>query len=83
MTLLQKMNAERREAREQLRDRTRSRLREALREFLPGSPVYVFGSLAAPGRFSEHSDIDIALDREPVSPNHYELVALLSELGSR
>src|ERR1700730_7198560 len=61
-TLLTKMNEERVRRREVARLAAYRRLREALGKLLPpGSEVWVFGSLLKPGRFREHSDIDIAV----------------------
>src|SRR5437588_6062842 len=84
MTLLQRMDSERRARRESLREETRRHLRIALRELLPAAKIIVFGSLVKPGRFSETSDVDIALEREPEGMSIYQLIAQLSErLGRR
>jgi predicted nucleotidyltransferase len=65
-TLLVKMTEERARRREAARMATYRRLREALSKLLPsGSEVWVFGSLLKPGRFREHSDIDIAVTSLP------------------
>jgi predicted nucleotidyltransferase len=56
-------------------------LREVLHELLPpGSEIWVFGSLLEPGRFREHSDIDIAVLSLPAEPSE---ARLQSELGLR
>ncbi len=53
----------------------------ALGEVLPHEPVIVFGSILR--LFSEYSDVDIALEREPAL-SIYQLISLLSEcLGRR
>ena len=47
-------------------------------------PVTVFGSLTRAGRFTESSDVDLALESEPTSMSIYQLIAQLSErLGRR
>jgi predicted nucleotidyltransferase len=80
-TLLFKMHEERTQRREAARASAYQRLREALRELLPpGSEVWVFGSLLEPGRFREHSDIDIAVQRMPAGRSE---AWLQSELGLR
>jgi predicted nucleotidyltransferase len=78
-TLLQKLDSERRDRRESLRNETRKRLRIALKEILPAPTVIVFGSITKPGRFSESSDVDVALEREPEKMSIYQLTAQLSE----
>ena len=61
-TLLAKMHEERARAREASRLAAYRELREALCGLLPrGSELWVFGSVLQPGRFREHSDIDIAV----------------------
>ena len=79
MTLLQRMDAERRAANERLRTETRRQLRAALEELLPGQTVIVFGSLTKPDRFSDASDADIALAQEPPDLSVYQLISLLAE----
>jgi predicted nucleotidyltransferase len=83
-TLLQKMSEERAARTERLRLTVREQLRTALREILPGIPVTVFGSLTQAGRFTDASDVDLALAAEPPGSSIYQLVAQLSErLGRR
>jgi predicted nucleotidyltransferase len=83
-TLLQKMTEERAARSERLRLTVREELRTALREILPGTPVTIFGSLTHVGRFTDASDVDIALAAEPAGTSIYQLIALLSErLGRR
>jgi len=83
-TLLQTMQAERAERAEKLRLRVRRGLRDALGDLLPGIPVIVFGSLTRAGRFTDASDVDIALAAEPSHLSVYQLIAQLAErLGRR
>jgi predicted nucleotidyltransferase len=82
-TLLQEMERERLRQRERLRTEARRQLREVLRELVPGRRVVVFGSLAKPGRFTEASDIDLALDSEPEGMSPYQLTSLLAERMGR
>jgi predicted nucleotidyltransferase len=79
MTLLQQMESQRSRAREALRQQTRQRLREALRELAPADEVTIFGSLSKPGRYTETSDVDIALTNEPAGMSIYQLTSLLAE----
>jgi len=79
MTLLQQLNSERYQRREALRADVRLRLQKALIELLPGHKAIVFGSLVKPGRFSDTSDVDIALDAEPAGVTTYQLTSLLAE----
>lgn len=65
-TLLAKTHEERAHAREASRLATYRELREALRGLLPpGSAVWVFGSVLEPGRFRDHSDVDLAITSLP------------------
>ena len=48
-----------------LADRTRSLLHAALARHVPGTVVWVYGSLVKPGRFHEWSDVDVALESLP------------------
>src|SRR5438445_12796773 len=84
MTLLQKMERNRSRDCENLRQEVRHGLWEALRQTLPNHRVIVFGSLVRPGRFNEQSDVDLALENEPVGMSVYQLCSLLAErLGRR
>ncbi|HRQ37414.1 MAG TPA: nucleotidyltransferase domain-containing protein [Chloroflexota bacterium] len=62
--------AERWQQRETLRLEMLSRVRQAIGQLAPGFPtiqaVYLFGSVVQPGRFTSHSDIDVAVDSERV-----------------
>jgi len=83
-TLLQEMERERLERRERLRAQVRQQLREVLPQTIPGQQVVVYGSLVKPGRFSEGSDIDLALASEPPGMSLYLLASRLAErLGRR
>ena len=65
-TLLAKTHEERARSREASRVATYRELREALRGLLPrGSEVWVFGSVLEPGRFRDHSDVDVAVASLP------------------
>jgi len=83
MTLLQQMTAERYNGREILRRDVRRRLRRALTELRPVPTAIVFGSLVKPGRFSEISDVDIALEAEPAGMTTNLLTSLLAERVGR
>ncbi|MGO8676417.1 MAG: nucleotidyltransferase family protein [Limisphaerales bacterium] len=83
MTLLQEMGQERLQCRERLRLEVRRQLREVLPQAVPGQRVVVFGSLAKPGRFSEESDIDLALECEPPGMSLYQLASRLAERMGR
>lgn len=84
MTLLQRMHAERAQSRERLRLETRAHLLAALRELAPADQLIVFGSLTRPQGFTENSDIDLALYREPARISVYQLTSVLAErLGRR
>lgn len=83
-SLLHRMNEERAARNERLRASVREELRSALKEVLPGTAVMVFGSLTQAGRFTDASDIDLALAAEPTSMSIYQLIAQLSgRLGRR
>ena len=79
MTLLQKRDAARRDRRLQVRTETRRRLRAALTELIPGARVVLFGSLTRPGQFNDHSDIDLALEKEPPGLGVLGFIAELME----
>lgn len=78
-TLLARRERTRQAARLALRERVRVQLREALRDVLPGTRVWVFGSLVRPGRFGEASDVDIALEAEPSGISRERLTSELEE----
>ena len=65
-TLLQEMHEHRARVREDARGAACRELRKALSSLLPsGTGVWVFGSVIHPGRFREHSDVDIAVESLP------------------
>jgi predicted nucleotidyltransferase len=82
-TLLQEMEQERLRRRECLRAEVSRQLRLVLPQILPGQRVILFGSLVTPGRFGEHSDIDLALNCEPAGMSLYQLTSLLAERMGR
>jgi predicted nucleotidyltransferase len=79
MTLLQQMHLDRSQQREALRLELLARLRATLSALAPAKSVIVFGSVIKPGRFSEDSDVDLALDHEPANMSIYQLTSLLAE----
>ena len=79
MTQLQQLDRARVERNEALRMAVRERLRSVLRRLVPVEQVVVFGSLTKPHRFTDTSDIDIALETEPAGTSLYQLTALLAE----
>lgn len=79
LELLQARDAERTRFREVLRKRVRADLLRHLSELIPGIQVIVFGSLVQEGRFHERSDVDRALEQEPVGTNFYRLTGELME----
>lgn len=84
MTMLQQMEAQRLQNRERLRLEVRRELHLALGELVPARKVIVFGSLAKQSRFTENSDINVALESEPAGLSLYQLTSLLAErLGRR
>jgi len=83
-TPLQRRDARRREERIRVWEQARTDLGRALSEWLPGRPVYIFGSLTRPGVFNARSDVDLALEREPAGMSLYGLTGVLEEaLGRR
>lgn len=79
VTLLQERDGRRREERLRLWDETRRLLHVALRELLPGSRVWVYGSLTRQGLFHAASDIDLALPEAPRAKTIWLLQAELQE----
>ena len=62
--------------------RTRERLCAVLARHLPGTAVWVYGSLVKPGRFREWSDVDVAFESLPPALSLEYLQSLLSaEVG--
>lgn len=84
MTLLQQMERDGKRRREAMRLTVRAELRHALRELLPDQKVILFGSLVKANRFTECSDVDLAIESEPPGMTIYRLTSLLGErLGRR
>ena len=80
-TSLQELHRARARQCDALRLSVRRSLQHALREiYLPGTNVWVFGSLVQRGRFNEHSDIDLAVEEPPAGRS---LFWLQGELESR
>jgi predicted nucleotidyltransferase len=78
MWLLIEERERRRRRDAQLADRTRGLLRAALAAHVPGTPVWVYGSIVKPGRFHEWSDVDLALESLPRGMSLEYLQSLLS-----
>jgi predicted nucleotidyltransferase len=73
-TLLQDFTAREAARCELERQRLLAALRAALEELLPrGEVVWIHGSLTQPGRFGDHSDVDLALERRPPAFSEYWL----------
>lgn len=78
MWLLAEERDRRRKRDAALADETRAAVRTALARHVPGTPVWVYGSLVKPGRFHEWSDVDVALESLPVGMTLEYLQSLLS-----
>lgn len=61
-----------------LADRTRGLLRAALAKHVPGTAVWIYGSLVKPGRFHDWSDVDLAVESLPPGMSLEYLQSLLS-----
>jgi predicted nucleotidyltransferase len=84
MTLLEQLERRRYEDRERERYAARLLLRDVLSRLLPGQRVFVYGSITRAGKFTGESDIDIALESEPLGMTVYQLISLLGEeMGRR
>jgi predicted nucleotidyltransferase len=82
MTLLQQRDAARERRRLEIYEETRRRLRDSLAELVPGQKVIIFGSLTKPGIFNDRSDVDLALEAEPLQMDTWRLTAeLMEKLG--
>jgi predicted nucleotidyltransferase len=55
-----------------------SLLRAALARHVPGTAVWVYGSLVKPGQFHEWSDVDVAVESLPAEMTLEYLQSLLS-----
>ena len=78
-TLLQQRDAARHRLRLELYESTRRRLRECLASLIPGQKVILFGSLTRPGLFNDASDVDLAIEQEPLGISSGELMSEISE----
>ncbi|MFM7206660.1 MAG: nucleotidyltransferase family protein [Planctomycetaceae bacterium] len=67
----------------QLADHTRGLLAAALARHVPGTAVWVYGSLVKPGRFHEWSDVDVAFESLPPGMSLEYLQSLLSADAGR
>ena len=65
------------------RELVRARLEETIAELLAGCGVWVYGSVLRPGRFEEHSDVDLALERLPEGKSLWLVQSLVSERVGR
>ncbi len=82
-TLLRRRDEVRRSRRLSLHAQVRQNLREALTALVPGERIWLFGSLTQPGRFNDASDVDLALEAEPVAMSAGRLSSELSERLAR
>ena len=82
-TLLSRRDEARRAGWLVLQSRVRQELRAALEALIPGERVWVFGSLVQPGQFTDASDVDVALESEPVAMSSGRLSSELSERLAR
>jgi len=78
MWLLAEERDRRRKRDAALADQTRAAVRTALARHVPGTTVWVYGSLVKPGRFHEWSDVDVALESLPAGMTLEYLQSLLS-----
>jgi len=78
-TLLQQRDAARARRRLEVYEETRQRLKRALAELIPGHRVILFGSVTRPGVFNDRSDVDLALESEPLQMSVYRLASELME----
>ena len=84
-TLLQELAVHSATRLETERQRLLAVLHRALQDLLPpGETGWIFGSLIAPGRFSDSSDVDLALARRPAAFSEFWLQGELElRLGRR
>jgi predicted nucleotidyltransferase len=82
-TLLFRRDEARRAGRLAVQSRVRRDLRAALEELVPGEGVWIFGSLMHPGKFTDASDVDLALEAEPAAMSAGRLSSELSERLAR
>jgi predicted nucleotidyltransferase len=79
VTLLAQIQAKKEAQREELRLTVQAQLEEVLRRLLPGQVCWVYGSLVRRGGFREWSDVDLALEAEPIGRSICLLSTLLAE----
>jgi len=82
-TLLFRRDEARRVGWLEVRTQVRRDLRTALDALIPGERVWIFGSLTQPGRFTDASDVDVALEAEPAVISAGRLSSELSERLAR
>lgn len=78
MWLLLQEHERRRQRDAALAEQTRELLRAALARHVPGTAVWVYGSLVKPGRFHDWSDVDVAFETLPHGMTLEYLQSLLS-----
>ncbi len=69
----------REEQRRRFEDDVRTLLRGALEDLCPGGVVWIYGSLAKPGRFRHCSDADVAFETLPAGLTLEYLQSVLTE----
>lgn len=82
-TLLFRRDEARRVRRLAMHAQVRQDLRSALSALLPGVRVWLFGSLTRAGKFNDASDVDLALETEPVTMSAGRLSSELTERLAR
>ena len=65
--------------RRRLWEDTRCRLRESLQHRIPGHRVWLFGSITQADRFNGASDVDLALEYEPLGYTSHGLCSWLEQ----
>jgi predicted nucleotidyltransferase len=83
LDILHQRDQRRRASDERLRLQTLSQLHRTLAELIPGSVVWVYGSLLESKRFSRYSDIDIAIEEKPGSESIEYLQSVLTAATGR
>ncbi len=82
-TLLLRRDEARQARRLEVHAQVRRDLRAALEDLVPGARVWVFGSLTERGKFNDASDVDLALEAEPVAMSAGRLSSELTERLAR
>lgn len=78
MWLLRQEDERRRKQDAASADRCKTQLRAALAEHVPGTAVWLYGSLVKPGHFREWSDVDLAFESLPTGMTLEYLQSLLT-----